>query len=924
MRSVLQTVLVLQLLLGTSTVAAAPCPVKTRAPVAQCTPTTQPLSTCAGGEQFVPTVSTGVCRSCSTVVPESRPGYICEGGEVYLCPAGHYCPYNDTAKTYNTMIECKDGTICMPGFTAPITCSATARCEAGATNRGTAAGGFIVSAVVITMGACLACALQRRSTRLLEASFKNRDEFKAVPGQQLGAGMSEIGNPVTITFKNVGMTLKGNGAQILKGVTGYYPPGSLVALMGPSGGGKTSFMNAILGRAPYADVEGSIEVNGVRDGLKEAANVVGFVPQDDICHDDLTVYQNLYYNAITRLPSHVSIEEKKKHVQHVINVLGLAHIQNHIVGSAKQRGISGGQKKRVNIGMELVAMPSIIFMDEPTSGLDGTATLELAQCLVKLRESGLTIVCVIHQPRYTVFRTFTHLLLLGNGGQQAFSGRTEHVTTFLQEQRFRLPALENPADWIIDVVSGFSPRYKTLDGDDDRIEDGFKAPDDLYKIWADLYAADCFRPAARWNKPRASHDIHGKCKPLEARKTPNDCMQTSFFFRRVVDQHKNREFLTTSLSVWVVAAFLSSLRTDSTYSYGTLYNSLPGSTNILAMLCSIQSHTLIYRESLQYYREFKSGMSVTGYFLAKFVYDVLCTFAYSILWALACYTISPPLQHPFNGYVWLYVAFAFYWSSFGSWIAVTFTSSYTTGLLIMMFAPALEPLWSGTRAAQLGSIPIRELTGSGKLMSILSSGRWVSQGLYCGELMTLPSHVRDFQVTRETLYNVSVVAAKDTAPAADEVERGVSNAVLALILCGLLFRFLTWVSFLLTKFAQGNTRRSQLLYVVRTWCRLCKNKHFLQDEHDEVPCANHDFDHTNLHAVLRTGAPPIPVENESAIKEAHDTSTEEGVSGNQHYAMDVGTRKVIPTDSSIPESNSADQMRPDVVLTVNDAVPKEE
>ena len=141
------------------------------------------------------------------------------------------------------------------------------------------------------------------------------------------------------------------------------------------GAGKTSFMNALLSRAPYADITGAISVNGINDGIRKAPNVVGFVPQDDICHADLTVFQNLYYNALLRLPRKLSEVQKRRHVQSVINALGLSHIQNHLVGSPSRRGISGGQKKRVNIGMELVAMPSIIFMDEPTSGLDGTATL---------------------------------------------------------------------------------------------------------------------------------------------------------------------------------------------------------------------------------------------------------------------------------------------------------------------------------------------------------------------------------------------------------------------------------------------------------------------------------------------------------------------------------------------------------------------
>ena len=182
------------------------------------------------------------------------------------------------------------------------------------------------------------------------------------------------------------------------------------------------------------------------------------MPQDDIVHPNLTVFENLFYHAMMRLPRKTSKAVKVRHaasctrhaqsgscpprpphsgvppflptppspphslqvrhVVHTLKVLRIDHIRDSLVGDASRRGVSGGQKKRVNIGMELVAMPAVCFMDEPTSGLDGAATSQLAQCLGQLRKSGLTIICVIHQPRYSVYKEFTHLLLLGAGGRQ--------------------------------------------------------------------------------------------------------------------------------------------------------------------------------------------------------------------------------------------------------------------------------------------------------------------------------------------------------------------------------------------------------------------------------------------------------------------------------------------------------------------------
>ena len=131
-------------------------------------------------------------------------------------------------------------------------------------------------------------------------------------------------------------------------------------------------------------------------------------------------------------------------------------------------------------------MPNIIFMDEPTSGLDGAATLELAECLSSLRKSGLTIVCTIHQPRFSVFKEFTHLMLLGKGGQMVFSGSTSKSMPYLNENGFEMPQGENAADWMVDIVCGHVPKL-TASG---AVDPNFEAPADLFRWWSEQYV-DC-------------------------------------------------------------------------------------------------------------------------------------------------------------------------------------------------------------------------------------------------------------------------------------------------------------------------------------------------------------------------------------------------------------------------------------------------
>merc|ERR1712157_594121 len=121
------------------------------------------------------------------------------------------------------------------------------------------------------------------------------------------------------------------------------------------------------------------------------------------------------------------------------------HIQNQIVGGVEERGISGGQRKRVNIGIELVAQPSVLFLDEPTSGLDASSSLAVCVSLKKMCELGMSSIMVIHQPRFSLFTLFDDVLLLGKGGQTVYLGPSLGVKPYFESLGFEMPPDENPA-----------------------------------------------------------------------------------------------------------------------------------------------------------------------------------------------------------------------------------------------------------------------------------------------------------------------------------------------------------------------------------------------------------------------------------------------------------------------------------------------
>jgi len=266
-------------------------------------------------------------------------------------------------------------------------------------------------------------------------------------------GMMRNAKSIDIAFEDLALEVEG-GPQVLKGVSGKFFSGRLSAIMGPSGAGKTSFMNVLCGKATYGKISGQIAINNRKADMRDLRDVVGFVPQDDIVFEDLTVREQIDFSARLRNDRRLSPKRVRHIVDDILSIMQLEHIQKSIVGGVSQRGISGGQRKRVNIGLELAAQPSVLFLDEPTSGLDSTSSLSVAASLKRMGSLGMSSIMVIHQPRYSLFTLIDDVLLLGKGGQTVFLGPATCVKEYFESLGFTMPEFENPADWFMDVISG--------------------------------------------------------------------------------------------------------------------------------------------------------------------------------------------------------------------------------------------------------------------------------------------------------------------------------------------------------------------------------------------------------------------------------------------------------------------------------------
>lgn len=239
---------------------------------------------------------------------------------------------------------------------------------------------------------------------------------------------------------------------ILDDLSGQIPPGRLLAIMGPTGCGKTSLVNALAGRLPSGgQLEGSILVNGKPRG-RGFRSISAYVMQDDVLFSNLTVRETFEFAAKMRLPSEVKTSVKMALVDQIITELGLSKAQNTRIGNEFIRGVSGGERKRTNIGIELLSGASLIFLDEPTSGLDAFQAQNVMESLWTLAGNGRTVISTIHQPRSSIYKMFDLLLLLSEG-REMFFGPASDATQWFADAGFACPAEFNPADFFLDVVS---------------------------------------------------------------------------------------------------------------------------------------------------------------------------------------------------------------------------------------------------------------------------------------------------------------------------------------------------------------------------------------------------------------------------------------------------------------------------------------
>ncbi|KAF9930336.1 hypothetical protein FBU30_000609 [Linnemannia zychae] len=246
--------------------------------------------------------------------------------------------------------------------------------------------------------------------------------------------------------------------QLLNKVSGIVKPGTMTALMGSSGAGKTTLLDVLAQRKSMGVITGQIEVDG-KPLRRDFQRTTGYCEQLDVHVPQSTVREALRFSAHLRQPAEVSIAEKNAYVEEIIKILEMENIADAMIGTTESGlGISVEERKRLTIGVELVAKPKLLFLDEPTSGLDAQASYNIMRFMRKLTNQGQAILCTIHQPSSQLFAFFDDLLLLAKGGRTVYFGHlgqdsTELINYFEKNGAPKCAQDANPAEYILDVVN---------------------------------------------------------------------------------------------------------------------------------------------------------------------------------------------------------------------------------------------------------------------------------------------------------------------------------------------------------------------------------------------------------------------------------------------------------------------------------------
>ncbi|XP_047940080.1 ABC transporter G family member STR-like [Salvia hispanica] len=282
---------------------------------------------------------------------------------------------------------------------------------------------------------------------------------KLVPGH--GLEFTNLSYSVFKKIKKDGVWIT-KETYLLNDISGQAMKGEIMAIMGPSGAGKSTFLDALAGRIAQGSLEGHVKIDGKAVTASYMKMISSYVMQDDQLFPMLTVFETFMFAAEVRLPPSISTAEKKKRVVELVNQLGLTSAMHTYIGNEGTRGVSGGEKRRVSIGVDIIHKPSLLFLDEPTSGLDSTSAYSVVEKVKDIARGGSIVLMTIHQPSFRIQMLLDRITVLARG-RLVYMGSPTALPGYLAGFQRPVPEGENSIEYLLDVIKEYDESTVGLD-----------------------------------------------------------------------------------------------------------------------------------------------------------------------------------------------------------------------------------------------------------------------------------------------------------------------------------------------------------------------------------------------------------------------------------------------------------------------------
>ncbi|KAL6326623.1 hypothetical protein AAG906_009749 [Vitis piasezkii] len=459
----------------------------------------------------------------------------------------------------------------------------------------------------------------------------------------------------------------------------------LTALVGVSSAGKTTFMDVLAGRKTGGYIEGRISISGFPQDQATFARVSGYCAQNDIHSPHVTVYESLVYSAWLRLAPDMFVEE-------VMDLVGLHPLRNALVGLPGIDGLSTEQRKRLTVGVELVANPSIIFMDEPTTGLDARAARIVMRTVRNIVDTGRTVVCTIHQPSIDIFEAFDELLLMKRGGQIIYAGPLGRNSHKLVEYFEAVPGVpkvrdgQNPATWMLEVTSAAYEAQLGVDFAE------IYAKSELYQRNQELIKE--LSTPSPGSKTFISHQILSKLYYS----MQGLLLETALVLLEESSYNSIRFFLTIIIGVLFGAIFRNKgKQTDKEQDLINLLGAMFSAVFFLGTTNTAAVQPVVAIERTVFYRERAAGMySALPYAFAQVAIEAIYVAIQTCLYSLLLYSMMG-FYWRVDKFLWFYyyLFMCFIYFTLYGMMIVALTPSHQIAAIVMSFFLSFWNLFSG-------------------------------------------------------------------------------------------------------------------------------------------------------------------------------------------------------------------------------------